>query len=164
MRTDDEPPEAFDVSFLVGRTVLSVISDPASGSLFEIGEWIRMRRPIENPNIPSQSQNYKGSESVLILRAWQFEVPSEMKHLDSGDSGVQAQMDLFQIVVGSKITRAVVQESTLNLVIVFDNGAVLNVIGRAEGVDDLSYTVRIDGVVSAVYTTGITSRDEVPHT
>jgi len=35
---------------LAGLAVLAVTNDPSSGSLVELGEWVKLQRPVRNPD------------------------------------------------------------------------------------------------------------------
>jgi hypothetical protein len=106
---------------LVSLAVLAVTSDPRSGSLFELGEWIQRPRRVPNPNLSETQQNCMGSASMFVRCRWELDSPVALVPRDAVLHGVEQRTRLLEAVVGSRIADADFSEARLELRIRFDN-------------------------------------------
>jgi hypothetical protein len=106
---------------LVGLPVLAVTSDPRSGSLFELGEWVRLPHPVVNPNLTERLQNYRGSESIFVRCRWELDSPVDLIPVGTELRGFEQRSRLLEALVGGRVTSAKLSLESLELVLVFDN-------------------------------------------
>ena len=150
---------------LVGLAVLAVTSDPRSGSLFELGEWVRLPHPVLNPNLPERLQNYKGSESMFVRCRWELDSPVDLIPVGTELRGFDQRSRLLEALAGSSITGVEFSTESLEFMLNFDNEMRLKLFltkpafcldtlqffggnSLALGLRDLYWTVSPDGEIN----------------
>ena len=106
---------------LIGRVVLAVTSDPRSGSLFDLGEWIQRPQRIRNPNLPETQQNQMGSVSMFVRCRWELDSPVDLVPADTTIHGFEQRTRLLESLVGSCIVQWKFSAAPLELTLRFEN-------------------------------------------
>jgi hypothetical protein len=110
---------------LIGLPVLSVTSDPRSGSLFELGTWTRMKRPVHNPRLSEKLRNFRGSESMLVRCRWELDSPVDLVPPGAELRGFDSRSGLLEALVGSWISNAAFSAEPLEFLLEFNNNMTL---------------------------------------
>lgn len=106
---------------LIGLAVLAVTSDPRSGSLFELGEWVKLPHPVLNPTLTERLQNYRGSESMFVRCRWELDSPVDLIPVGTELRGFEQRSGLLAALVGSRITDVAFSPASLEFRLRFDN-------------------------------------------
>jgi hypothetical protein len=100
---------------------LAVTSDAKSGSLFDLGEWVELSRPIANPCLPERQQNYIGSESMFVRCSWELDSPVDLIPVGVELHGFEERTRLLEALVGSRIAEATFSAAPLEFWLRFEN-------------------------------------------
>ena len=106
---------------LVGLPVLAVTSDIRSGSLFELGEWVSLQRPVLNPKLSERLQNYRGSESMLVRCMWELDSPVDLVPDGTEVRGFDSRSRLLEALVDARISNATFSVEPLEFLLSFSN-------------------------------------------
>lgn len=106
---------------LVGLAVLAVTSDSRSGSLFELGQWVRLSHPVSNPNLSQRLREYGGSRSMFTRCSWELDSPVDLIPVGTELRGFEQRSRLLQALVGSRIIGAEFSGERLEFSIDFDS-------------------------------------------
>ena len=60
---------------LVGKPLLFHISTPISGVMLELGERVRLARPVDNPRLSAEQREFEGDSNVFITCTWWLDAP-----------------------------------------------------------------------------------------
>lgn len=113
-------------SALVGHPMLWSISDPKSGALLELGPRTPLARRIPNRHLTDEQQTFEGEQSLFIQCAWELKFPDDSPSPDSALAGPQT-LELLDVLKGHSVTAATIDESSLELLLTFDNDVMLRV-------------------------------------
>lgn len=135
------------VAGLVGRKVLEVTNEPASGSMLYLGQWLRRAESIPKERLSAQLRDSRGSDSVFIECPWLLDCPADLGLVvDETDrrSRMLSRMNLLRALIEQRIARAEFAASELSLTLRFEPlGATLRLEPALKGGDLDEYWVQI---------------------
>lgn len=129
-------------SVLVGDPVLWVISDPQSGALIELGARRPLERPIPNSSLTHDQRGFEGEHSLFVQCAWDLALPEASS---APASRASESLELLDRLEGRSVAAVEIDEHSLELLMTFDNEAVLRLSPTARPAQLIGgYTIRID--------------------
>lgn len=151
------------VAGLVGKRVLEVLDEPTSGSLLDLGEWVRRPRPIPNEHLNERQRNFRGSDSVFVRCTWVLDSPVDLGLVvDETDwwSRMLSRMDLIRSLIDQTVSSAEFSASDLSLTLAFDPlGATLKLEPPLKGGDLTECSVGLGGQFWIVQSDGKVFRE-----
>ena len=103
------------------RSARPSASDPRSGSLFELGEWVRLPRPVPNPTLSEQLRNYRGSGSMFVRCRWELDSPVDLVPAGTELRGFEQRARLLEALTGSRIVTAAFSAEPPEFLLSFDS-------------------------------------------
>ena len=92
---------------LVGKEVLALTHEPGSGTLFDLGSWVRRPRPVRNPNLSERLQEFQGTDLIFVMCQWELDTPDVLvpAAVTPGDprTRTRARMELLNVLEGHSI-------------------------------------------------------------
>lgn len=143
-RISDGSPRDFSLADWVGKRLLAV-THSALGSMFEIGQWVPLRRPVANQSLPDRLRRYRGSEGLLIMCPWDFlsETPVEMFLTEPAPAGIGlvTRDHGLDVLVGRQVVGVRIMGPHRRLYLGLEGDVILRLFPGSSGVQD-KYSLR----------------------
>jgi hypothetical protein len=135
------------LNLCIGKTVWSAIGGGAGGTtlLFDLGDKVRLDRPVENPALSEEERNYEGELRLMIICAWRVEMEGIGIVSGSSDTDDEIMLSGPNKLIGETVAEISVN-SFLDLRVVFSGGARLSLFCNQHGKDpdiDFCYALSI---------------------